>query len=329
VPTVPETLALLTTGALPPPEAAAIFSVMVAGVEVPDALVAVTLTAIFVAVAVGVPVMLPLELMLSPYVASPVAVKFVGALVADTCTGVIAVPTVPETLALLTTGTLPPPEAAAIFSVMVAGVEVPDALVAVTLTAIFVAVAVGVPVILPVELMLSPYVASPAAVKFVGEFVADTWTGVIAVPTVPVTVALLTTGTLPPPEAAAMLSVRVAAAEVPDAFDAVTLTVAPLAAVVGVPVIKPLELIERPYVASPPAIKFVGEFVADTWTGVIAVPTVPVTVALLTTGALPPPPPPEAETRLRVIVAGAEVPVAFVPVTLIVVLTVAFAVPVI
>jgi hypothetical protein len=58
-------------------------------------------------------------------------------------------------------------------------------------------------------------------------------------------VALLTTGTLPL-EAGEMFNVIVAAAEVPAELLAVTLTVAPLAAVVGVPVIKPLALMDRP-----------------------------------------------------------------------------------
>ena len=43
-----------------------------------------------------------------------------------------------------------------------------------------------------------------------------------------------------------MLSVIVAGAEGPEALEAVTLTVAPFAVAVGVPVIRPLELIERP-----------------------------------------------------------------------------------
>ena len=62
----------------------------------------------------------------------------------------------------------------------------------------------------------------------------------------PVTVALLTTGTEVPPPDAAMFSVIVAAADVPAEFDAVTLTVAPLAACVGVPEITPELLIDSP-----------------------------------------------------------------------------------
>jgi hypothetical protein len=79
----------------------------------------------------------------------------------------------------------------------------------------------------------------------VGLFVAETCTAAMGVPTWPETLALLTTGTLPV-LAGVMLSVIVAAAEVPAEFAAVTLTVAPVAVCVGVPVIRPVELIDSP-----------------------------------------------------------------------------------
>jgi hypothetical protein len=135
--------------------AATILSVIVAWFDVPDALLAVTEIALFVAMAVGVPVIRPLESMDNPNAPRLGALKLVGEFVAATCTGVIAVPTVPETEALLTTGgTLL--GAAAMFRVMVAGADVPKAFVAVTLTDAFVAALVGVPVIRPVDAIESP-----------------------------------------------------------------------------------------------------------------------------------------------------------------------------
>ena len=266
MPTRPEAVVALVIEGVPLVPATVMVSV---AAPVPLELVAPRTTEVVPAV-VGVPEMTPVAVLTVRPAGSGLAANDVGepeAVMAK----VNAAPIVPEAVSGLLVMTGAAPSAP---TVMVSVAEpVPPPLVAPSVTLVVAAV-VGVPEMRPFAVLTVKPAGRPAAEKLVGVFDAVIWK-LNALPTVPPAVSglLVMTGAT---AADATVSVSVAL-PVPDALVAPRVTLE-VAAVVGVPLMRPFAvLIVRP-AGRPAAEKLVGLFDAVIWK-LKAEPTVPLAVS--------------------------------------------------